>query len=52
MRITVQDVIEMASDLYDNKGFSRSDVRIFLKVMIDKKGVDFDLERVYDLVVG
>lgn len=51
-KLTVQDVVEIASDLYDNKGFTRSDIRIFLKVLIDTKKADFDLERVYDLIVG
>lgn len=54
-KFTTQDVIDMASELFDKKGFTRSDIRIFLKVLKDNNKWDASqdtLERVYDLIVG
>lgn len=54
-KFTTQDVIDMASELYDNKGFSRADIRIFLKVLVDHgkwEATDSKFESVYDLIVG
>lgn len=54
-KFTTQDVIDMASELYDDKGFTRSDIHIFLKVLKDNNKWDASqetLERVFDLIVG
>ena len=45
----------MASKLYDDEGFTREKIRIFLKVLMDNGTWDAPgdtLERVYDLIVG
>ena len=54
-KFTTQDVIDMASKLYDDEGFTREKIRIFLKVLMDNGKWDAPgdtLERVYDLIVG
>ena len=54
-KFTTQDVIDMASKLYDDEGFTRENIRIFLKVLMDNGKWDAPgdtLERVYDLIVG
>ena len=54
-KFTTQDVIDMASKLYDDEGFTREKIRIFLKVLMDNGTWDAPgdtLERVYDLIVG
>ena len=50
-KLTLQEVIDLAVELYDDKGFSRSDIWIFLRAL-QALGSDFDLDRVFDLVVG
>ena len=49
---TTQDVIDMGVELYDDKGFTRENIRIFLQCLLDNGKADFDLERVFDLIVG
>ena len=52
---TTQDVIDMASELYDDKGFTRENIRTFLKVLMDNGKWDASgdtFERVYDMIVG
>ena len=54
-KLTTQDVINMASNLFDNKGYTRADVRIFMNALVSYGmwNVSQDtLERVFDLVVG
>lgn len=50
--LTTQDVIDMAVELYDNKGRSRDEIYFFLKQMQDTGAADFNIDRVFDLVVG
>lgn len=50
--MTTQDVIDIAVDLYDNKGFNRSEVYTFLKAIKAYGIINFDIDRVFDLVVG
>lgn len=49
---TTQQVIDMASRLYDTGTFSRLDIRIYLETVLDLRQAEFDIDRVYDLVVG
>lgn len=52
---TTQDVIDMASELYDDNGFTRENIRTFLKVLVDNGKWDAPgdtFERVYDMIVG
>jgi hypothetical protein len=54
-KFTTQDVIDMASELYDNKGFTRAHIRQFLYALVDngKWDASWDtVERVFDLIVG
>lgn len=54
-KFTTQDMIDMASDLYDNKGFSRRDIHIFLTAERDCgkwDASDDTISRVFDLIVG
>lgn len=54
-KFSTQDVIDMASKLYDCNGFSRENIHKFLKALADYGQWDAPgdtLERVYDLVVG
>ena len=52
IKFTPQEVIDMGSDLYDNKGFTRETIRLWLQALIDNGYTDVDFERVYDLIVG
>ena len=54
-KFSTQDVIDMASKLYDLHGFTRDNIRKFLKVLVDMGQWDAPgdtFERVYDLIVG
>ena len=51
-KLTTQDVIDIAVELYDNKGRSRGDIYFLLKQLKDSDAADFDIDRVFDLVVG
>ena len=54
-KFTTQDVIDMASELFDEKGFTRANIRIFLTVLRDNAKWEASpdtLERVFDLIVG
>lgn len=48
---TTRDIIDCAVKLYDEEGFSRSDIRFFLECWL-RLGAEFDLESVFDLIVG
>lgn len=49
---TTQQVIDIASKLYDERGFSRLDIRIYLETVLDLGQANFDIDRIYDLIVG
>lgn len=52
-KLTTQNVIDAATDLYDNWGFGRARIRQFLQALLDGgKTEEFDIEKVFDLVVG
>lgn len=51
-KFTTQEVINKGADLYDNKGFLRQFIWEWLKSLLDNGSAEFDLERVYDLIVG
>lgn len=54
-KFSTQDVIDMASKLYDLHGFTRDNIRKCLKVLVDMGQWDAPgdtFERVYDLIVG
>lgn len=54
-KFTAQDIIDMGAELYDNKGFSRIQIKQWLTILIDNGYVDLtdaDAERLFDLIVG
>lgn len=56
-KFTVQEVIDMGAELYDNKGFDRATIRKWLECLNDNdmitKKLDSDMfDRLYDLIVG
>ena len=52
MKFTTQDVIDMGAELYDNKGFTREQIRIWLHALIESNLTDCNFEKTYDLIVG
>ena len=53
--MTTQDVIDICARLYDNGGFSRTDIRFLLERWRDTscwQATESDIERVFDLIVG
>ena len=56
-KFTVQEVIDMGADLYDNKGFDRATIRKWLTILNDNdmivEKLDSDrFDSIYDLIVG
>lgn len=51
-KVTVQDIINMAADRYDNQGYTRADIWDYLKAVIAYYDMDVDIARIYDLIVG
>lgn len=51
-KLTTQDIIDIAVDLYDNKGFNRNEIRTVLKGLLAYSGSSADIDRIFDLVVG
>lgn len=53
-KFTAQDLIDMGADLYDEKGFTRENVRKFLEILRDNDKVEpgIDIDAIYDLIVG
>lgn len=49
---TAQDIIDMGADLYDNKGFSRADIKLWLVTLVSNGYADVDIERMFDIIVG
>ena len=52
MKFTTQEVINMGADFYDNKGFTRAAVKVWLIGLLENGYAKFDLERIFDLIVG
>lgn len=52
MRFTTQEVIDMGADFYDNKGFTRTAIKVWLIGLLERGYAEFDLERIFDLIVG
>ena len=53
-RFNAQDLIDMGADLFDNKGFDRQKIRLFLECLRDngKTEPGIDIDTIYDLIVG
>ena len=51
-KLTTQDIIDIAVDLYENRGFTRQKILVFLQAVLDHEIATFDIDRIFDLVVG
>ena len=51
-KLTTQDIIDIAVDLYENQGFNRNDIYTFLRAVKANGIASFDIDRIFDLVVG
>lgn len=51
-RLTTHQVIDISAELYDIKGYTREQIRVFLQALLDSGCVNFDMERMFDLIVG
>lgn len=51
-KFTTQEVIDMGADFYDNKGFTRAAIKQWLIGLLDNGLADFDLERMFDIIIG
>ena len=54
-QFTTQDVIEMASLLYDSEGVTREEIHMILKTWQETgawNASDAKLEKVFDMIVG
>lgn len=47
---TTQEVINMAADMYDNQGYSRGEIKAWLKALLDSGSAQFDLDRIFDII--
>ena len=52
-KFTTQQVINMGAKLYDEEGFTRSQIRMWLTILLNNGlAEDFDIERMFDIIVG
>ena len=52
-KFTTQQVIDMGAKLYDEEGFTRSQIRAWLTILVNNGWAEeFDTEAIYDLIVG
>lgn len=49
---TAQDIVDMGAELYDNKGFSRADIKAWLTILVDNGCANVDIESMFDLICG
>ena len=52
-KFTTQQVINMGAKLYDEEGFTRSQIKAWLTILLNNGlAEDFDIERMFDIIVG
>lgn len=51
-KFTAQDVIDMGVELYENKGFTRENIKVWLTALVDNNLAEVDIERMFDIIVG
>ncbi len=51
-KFTTQEVINKGADMYDNLGYSRAFIKKWLEGLLRDGSAQFDLERIFDLIVG
>ena len=49
---TTQNIIDILSELYDERGFYRGDIWMIIEAFKHNGFKDLDIKRIYDLVVG
>lgn len=52
LKYTIQEVVDMGADMYDNKGCSRAVIKQWLMDLLDRGYASFDLDRIFDLIIG
>ena len=52
MVYTTQQVIDMGARHYDNEGWTRNEIMQWLMLLLINDYAKFDLERIFDLIVG
>ena len=51
-KFTTQEVINMGAELYEEKGFSREQIKFWLNALVNSDLADIDIERMFDIIVG
>lgn len=51
-KFTTQEIIDMGAQLYDNGGFTRSQISLWLKALLEAGCAEFEFDRMFDLIVG
>ena len=51
-KFTTQEVIDMGAKLYDEHGFTRPQIKRWLEALLDNELADFDLDMMFDIIVG
>ena len=52
MKFTTQEVINMGAAMYDSREYTRADIKKWLTMLLDNHYAEFDIERMFDLIVG
>lgn len=52
VKFTTQDIIDMGATLYDNRAFTREQIRVWLTALVASGCSEFDIDRMFDLIVG
>ena len=49
---STQDVINMGVKLYDDEGFTRENIKMWLTILVDSGLADVNVEEMFDIIVG
>lgn len=52
IKFTSQSVIDMGVHLYENAGFTREQIKIWLTALVENGYADVSIDRMFDLIVG
>lgn len=52
IKFTAQDVIDMGVELYENKGFTRENIKKWLTVLVENGYANVNIDTMFDLIVG
>lgn len=51
-KYTNQEIIDMGAYFYDSGCFSRAEIKNWLMKLLATGTVDFDLDRMFDIIIG